>query len=228
MPFSHDVARVVCIEGPSAVGKTTLAAALGREAGGAVVPELAAGAAAPPGESAAWFVERHAAAWRHARMLAATAPLVVLDGDPLKGLWYNPVYAASGWPGVEVVAPLYRAHVAAGTLAFPDLYVLLGATEPQLRARRAADVPARARHNFETHLRLVAPQRRWFAALRAAGPGRVLMLDTSGRRDALVAEVLAAVAALPRDEQDALPLFDRMAAWAAARASGVEAPEADA
>jgi thymidylate kinase len=119
---------------------------------------------------------------------------------------------------VEVVAPLYRAHVAAGTLAFPDLYVLLGACEPELRARRAADLPARARRNFETHLRLVAPQRRWFAALQAASPGRVLMLDTSGRRDALVADVLAAVAALPRDVHDvpdALPLFDRMAAWAA-------------
>jgi DNA polymerase III delta prime subunit len=198
-------ARIVCLEGPSAVGKTTLAAALARELGAEVVPELDATGAPPPAEAAAWFVERHAAQWAAARAIAATAPLVVLDGDPFKGLWYDWVFAADGWPAPDVVAPLYHAQVTRGTLAFPDLYVLLEATEAQLRARRAGD-PTRTRRGFEAHLRLVAPQRRYFAALAAVAPARVLRLDT--REPAgLVAAVGDAIARLPREAPDAVRLL---------------------
>lgn len=100
-------ARIVCLEGPSAVGKTTLAAAL--------------------------------AQWHQATMLARTAPLVVLDGDPFKGLWYSWIYPDPSGPGVEALFALHRTAVERGALAFPDMYVLLVASETQLRARRAAD-----------------------------------------------------------------------------------------
>jgi gluconate kinase len=207
-PASTRPAPTVCLEGPSAVGKTTLAAALSRRAGAAVIPELDASAAPPIAHSAAWFVDAHAAEWRRARELAKTAPLVVMDGDPFKGLWFNGVFAGQGWPGVGVQAPLHRAHLQAGTLAFPDLYVVLLATEAQLRARRAAD-PTRTRRNHEMHLRLVAPQRRYFEALQAADPSRVLLIDTTAR-DTLADAVLAAVQALPPDPPDSMSLLDHM------------------
>jgi hypothetical protein len=203
--------RIVCLEGPSAVGKTTLAAALAREAGATIVPELDAGAAPPPAASAAWFVERHVETWSRARACAAAAALVVLDGDPLKGLWYNWVFAADGWPGPEVVAPLYRAHVRRGALGVPDLYVILRATEAELRARRAGDA-SRRRRGFERHLRLLAPIDRYFRALHAAAPAHVLLLDTTDR-DTLTGRVLAALAALPPATLDALHVLDTMAAW---------------
>lgn len=202
---------IVCLEGPSAVGKTTLLAELARERGAATVPELDAGAPPPVGSSAEWFAERSAARWRRAREMAEDAPFAVLDGDPLKGLWYNWVFADEGWEGVDVVAPLYRARIEAGALAFPDLYVVLGATEAQLRARRAAD-SARARRNFEKHLRLVEPLRRYFAALREADPPRVLFLDTTGR-DHLAGAVLAALRDLPSGPPASLRLLDHIAAW---------------
>jgi hypothetical protein len=204
-------APIVCVEGPSAVGKTTLAAALAREAGARVVPELDATGAPPVARSAAWFAEREAARWRRAVADAAAAPLVVVDGDPFKGLWYNWVFAADGWPGVDALAPLYAAHVARGTLAFPDLYVVLHASEAALRARRAADA-TRTRRGFETNLRLVGPQRRYFGALRALAPARVALLDTDDAA-ALPAAVRAAVAALPAGAPDAPHLLARMAAW---------------
>ncbi|WP_420125900.1 hypothetical protein [Longimicrobium sp.] len=206
-------APIVCLEGPSAVGKTTLAAALARRTGAAVIPELDASGAPPAAESAAWFVDAHAAEWRRARALAGEAPLVVKDCDPFKGLWFNWVFADQDWPGIDVQVPLHRARVDAGTLAFPDLYVVLLATEAQLRARRAGD-PTRTRSNHEMHLRLIRPQRRYFEALQAADPPRVLLLDTT-ERERLVDRVLAAVAALPPGPPDSARLFDLMARWVA-------------
>jgi hypothetical protein len=162
------------------------------------------------------------ATWGLARARAADSALVVLDGDPLKGLWYNWVFAEDGWPGPAVVAPLYRTYVQRGALGVPDLYVVLHATEAQLRARRAGD-PSRRRSGFEKHLRLLAPMDRYFRALGAAAPGRVLFLDTT-ERDVLAGRVRAALAARPAasadalDALDALHVLDAMDAWVRAHA----------
>ena len=212
---------VITLEGPSAVGKTTLAAALARECGAAVVPELDASGAPPIAESAAWFAERSAERWRRARKRAAGAPFAVLDGDPFKGLWYNWIYADAGWQGVDEVAPLYRAHLRRGTLAFPDLYVVPLATEAQLRQRRAGD-PTRRRRSFELNLRMLVPQRRYFQALHAAAPERVALLD-SADRDTLVARVLVAIGRLPPDPPDSARLLEHMVAWVRAHAPGADA-----
>ncbi|MBA2258305.1 MAG: hypothetical protein H0W18_05380 [Acidobacteria bacterium] len=206
--------RVVCLEGPSAVGKTTLAAELARTSGALIVPELDASGAPAVAESARWFVDRHASQWQRARTLALKAALVVLDGDPFKGLWYNWVYAADGWPRVDVVAPLYRSHLAQGTVDFPDLYVVLAASEAQLRQRGADDL-TRTRRTFESHLRLVGPLQRYFEALAAADPERVLMLDTSAP-DALAAAVLTSLERLPPGALDGERLFEVMVTWVGA------------
>ncbi|HEX8282306.1 MAG TPA: hypothetical protein VF588_03085 [Pyrinomonadaceae bacterium] len=202
---------VVCLEGPSAVGKTSLAGALARVCGAAVVPELDASGAPALGRSAAWFVGRHAEQYRLARTLAARSVFAVLDGDPFKGLWYNWAYAEEGWEGVDAVAPLYRAEIEAGALAFPDLYVALTASEGQLRERRAGD-PTRSRRNFEKHLLLAGPLRRYFGALREAAPERVAVVETLERGE-LVGRVVGALERLPPGPPDSLRLLDHMAGW---------------
>jgi thymidylate kinase len=204
--------RVVCLEGPSAVGKTTLAAALARTHGAPVIAEPSGGTPPPdPAARAAWFLERHVARWRDARAAAAAARFAVLDGDPLKGLWYDWSLAEQGWAGLDVLAPLHRTAVACGELAFPSLYVLLQAPEPVLRARRSGD-PTRTRRHFEQHLRLVAPQRRWFEALAAATPGRVAIVET-GAQGPPVREVVEALRTVPDDPLDPAPLLEHMLAW---------------
>ena len=211
MPPLPRPAMILCVEGASAAGKTTLAEALAREAGATIVPELDATGAPPVAESAAWYVERHVEQWQRARAAAAVAPLVVLDGDPFKGLWYNWVFGDAGWPGVGVVAPLYQRHVERGALAFPDLYIVLEASEAQLRQRRDDDA-TRSRQNCEAHLRLVRPQRRYFAALADADPTRVLLLDT-GRREELVGAVMARLGASRGEQVNAGALLDHMIGW---------------
>jgi thymidylate kinase len=204
--------RVVCLEGPSAVGKTTLAAALARTHGAPVVPEPSGGAPPPDAAArAAWFLERHVALWRDARAAAATTRFAVLDGDPFKGLWYDWSLAEQGWAGLDVLAPLHRTAVARGDLAFPSLYVLLQAPEPVLRARRAGDA-TRTRRHFEQHLRLVGPQRRWFEALAAATPGRVAIVET-GAQGPPVGAVVEALRRVPDGPPDPAPLLEHMLAW---------------
>ncbi len=202
---------IVALEGPSAVGKTTLAEALAREHGAAVVPEVSAVPPPPPGEAAEWWIARHAERWARAVDLARDAPFVVLDGDPLKSLWYGWIYADEAWADVDVVVPLLRARIDRGELSLPDLTVALTADEARLRARRDGDA-TRTRRRFEKHLRMVAPLRRYFAALAEAAPGRVLLLDTEDRA-ALAGRVAAAVAALPANEPESLAALDGIAAW---------------
>ena len=203
--------RIVCLEGPSAVGKSSLAEALGRECGAAVVSELDATGAPPIGRAAAWFIDAHAERWRHAWKLAGDAPFAVIDCDPFKGLWYDWIFADQGWEGIDVVGPLYRAALERGAIAFPDLYVVLVASENELRRRRAGDA-TRRRRGFEANLRLVEPQQRYFMALQAAAPRRVHRMDTDDR-EALVGRVTEALEGLPATKPDSIELLNLMIQW---------------
>jgi hypothetical protein len=202
---------IICLEGPSAAGKTTLARALGAVHGAAVVPELDATGAPPPERAEPWFAERHAGRWMHALKLASTAPLVVMDCDPLKGLWYNWMHAADGWPGVDVVEPLYRARIERGELGFPARYVYLDASEAQLRRRRADD-PTRQRRGFEKNVRTLVAQRRYFAALDSADPGRVAFMDTADR-ETLADRVARSIARARTSGRDDVGLLGEIARW---------------
>lgn len=208
----------------SAVGKTSLARALAAEYGAAVVPELDGTGAPPIASAEPWFTERHVERWGEACALRDGVPFVVMDCDPLKGLWYNWMHAEQGWPGVDVVGPLYREQVRRGSLGFPDLYLFLEAPESQLWARRDGD-PTRTRRGFESHLRKLEPHRRYFAALQAAAPGRVAFLDTHDRAS-LPGRVADLAAALPAGPPDSHTLLDRMIDWVRTHAPGPPAASA--
>lgn len=111
------------------------------------------------------------------------------------------------------MAPLYRARIRHGELAFPDLYVILGAGEAALRLRRSGDV-TRRRRSFEKHLGMIQPLARYFAALAERAPGRVLALDTTRRTpDELVALVGHTLELEERTVLDAVGLLDSMVDW---------------
>lgn len=197
---------IVCLEGPSAVGKTSTASALAA-AGAYVVPEVNELFPRPADEAPAWYLERQVERW----MMAARAPgLAVLDGDPFQPLWYNWSYGFDRWQSLDELAAFYRPRILRGDIGFPDLYVILGAPADVLRARMKGDA-TRQRHGFDAHLRFIEPQRRYFAAMQSFAPARVRFADA---RD--VAEtarlVFAVVRHAVREERPA-ELFDRMVEW---------------
>ena len=208
---------ILCFEGPSAVGKTTVAAYLAAEAGAVVVPEVNALFERPADAPPAWYFERQADRWALAAEHARTHPLVVLDGDPFQPLWYNWAYGFAGRQGLDFMEAFYRPRLVAGTLGFPDRYFLFAADERTLRARKDAD-STRGRGGFEAHLAFVAPQRRYFEAMRALSPNRVRLLDA--RAVAESADAVRTAAAHAEPEPNPVALFDGLGAWLRAHPAG--------
>ncbi|HEU0052039.1 MAG TPA: AAA family ATPase, partial [Longimicrobium sp.] len=143
---------IVCLEGPSAVGKTTLAAALAESVGAFLVPEVNLLFERPADEPTMWYLERQAERWAIAAKEAADGALVVLDGDVFQPLWYNWSYGFEGRQSLDALEAFYRPRLASGEIGFPALYAVLRASEETLRARKEADA-TRRRGGFETHLR---------------------------------------------------------------------------
>ena len=196
---------IVCLEGPSAVGKSTTASALAAS-GGVAIAEANVLFARPADEAPDWYLERQVERWA----IAARAPgLAILDGDPFQPLWYNWTYGFAR-QSLDELAAFYRPRLADREIGWPHLYFVLGAGVDALRERKAGD-SARPRRGFEMHLRFVEPQRRYFEAMRRFSPDRVRFVDASD-----VAETVKIVsAALPEARAEARPveLFDQMIRW---------------
>lgn len=201
---------ILCLEGPSAVGKSTIAAVLAAGGGAYVVPEVNALFARPDNEAPEWYFERQVERWALAVEAARTHEVVVLDGDPFQPLWYGWAYGFDGHAGLDAMEAFYRPRVARGELGFPDRYFVMGASEEVLRARRRADV-ARGRRSFEKHLRLIAPQRRYFEAMRKSDPGRVEFLESRDAQE--TARTIRARCADAGPATRPLDLLDSLTTW---------------
>ncbi|MEL6674801.1 MAG: chloramphenicol acetyltransferase [Bacteroidota bacterium] len=162
---------LICFEGPSAVGKTTLSQALSETH--QIIPEVNLLFERPPGADKLWYYQRQVDRYQLSQQTDRSS---ILDGDPFQPLWYNWIY---GWPesfaSFEETKAFYRAALQDERIRFPDLYVIFQADEQSLRARKAKDL-TRKRRNFEKHLRMIEPQRRYFDFLQKRTPIPVLFV----------------------------------------------------
>ncbi len=203
---------IICIEGPSAVGKTTTSYAMAERHQAHVVDEIPPLFAIPPdleGEALSnWFIERSVDRWKIALEHSKKSALVVLDGDHLK-VWYDWVYESPAtW---KRDFGLLRELVAEKSIGFPDGYFLLSASEKKLRSRKEDDL-TRRRRKFEKHLRLRQPQKRFFLALNSAIPGYVSEIQTADPQPPH-SEIALQARNLPKVDPYSLELFDFMGNW---------------
>ena len=135
---------------------------------------------------------------------------MVLDGDPFQPLWYNWAYDFEGCQSLDQLAAFYRPRLVRRELAFPDLYVLFTASVDALRQRKASD-PRRTRRNFERHLRLIEPQRRYFEVMQRLAPGLVLTISSKSIENTVTAVTDALRS--PKARFDDVSLFDALIQW---------------
>lgn len=169
---------IICIEGPSAVGKTTLARALAERIGAVAVPEVNQLFRRPPDEEPTWYLERQLDRWRLACGAEATGKVAVLDGDVFQPLWYGWAYGFLEPNSLHDLLAFYRPLLLSGELDFPDAYFVLECSADELFRRKEQDA-TRTRRNFDRHLQLIGPQGRYFACLEATSPGLVVRLTST-------------------------------------------------
>ncbi len=150
---------IICFEGPSAVGKTTLAAQLSADFH--VVPEVNELFGREQGDGW-WYLGRQVERWQ--RCLLADRDSI-LDGDIFQPLWYHWIY---GDPretlSQDDVHQFYQNEIQHGRIRFPDLYVICRVDIDELTRRKESD-GSRTRRNFNKHLRMIQPQARYFEFL---------------------------------------------------------------
>jgi thymidylate kinase len=202
---------VICFEGPSSVGKTTTANAFRVAGSASVVREVNELYTRPADETDEWYFERQADRWSIARE-QSIHHLVILDGDPFQPLWYNWAYNFVNWQDLNFMEAFYKPRIQNRSIGFPDLYIIFSAGETELRKRKENDA-TRQRRGFETHLRMIEPQRRYFRALQMFSPWRVCFLDakTIETNIKFIERSVSALARHPADESE--QLFDKMIGW---------------
>ncbi len=196
---------IVVVEGPSGAGKTTWCRAHGGSH--ALLEALPDHASVPTDEEAAarFWVERNVARWAEVRAREERDGLVIVDTDPFKlhfvwTLWRAGRLSEREWQLQRDVA---REAFAAGRYGLADLALVSDLDEATLRARRDRDA-TRTRRNFETHVLLRDTLLRWYAAIAALEPGRVIFgLPDDGLRPELLALG-------PRPRRSGVHLFDAL------------------
>lgn len=167
---------IICFEGASAVGKTTTANALQISCGAFIVPEVNSLFDRPKNAPVQWYFERQVERWSIAKEQSRSHHLVILDGDPFQPLWYCWAYNFVGWPSLDFMEQFYQPRIQHETLGTPDLYFVFRASEAKLRKRKVNDL-SRKRRGFETHLKMIEPQSRYFREMQVFSPNQVCFLN---------------------------------------------------
>lgn len=198
----------ICLEGPSAVGKSSLSEALVAEGNALAIPEVNQLFLKPITPEPNWYLCRQQERWEMASRSSSKTSLAILDGDVLQPLWYGWAYRFSSHSSLSELVAFYRPLIASGELSFPDAYFVLECSAEELRARRLSDT-ARARRNFERHLEFIEPQRRYFQALKDLDPALVHWLPT-GTISSITEEVRRLSPKQYRSKSGDLKVFDQL------------------
>lgn len=198
---------IFCLEGASSIGKTTLSRSLAQSAGFHAVPEVRELFIRPSPEPLQWYLECQIKRWE-----MATHHPSILDGDPFQPLWYSWIYPEDGLQSLETLNNFYRPLFESNQIRFPDRYIILMASDATLSNRQIQD-QNRKRSNFLKHLRLIAPQKKYFEYMKTLSKDRVQFISAETTKEELKqrTEILISFD-IPETPTD-LPLFDSMVTW---------------
>jgi hypothetical protein len=211
---------IVTLEGPSGVGKTTAASGICEAESAVRVPEVNELFDTTQEDSTTWYYERQCDRWRRAIELEDEYEVVILDGDVFQPLWYNwslqslssEETTVEQFAPVETIANFYRPKLSEQEIGFPDRYCILTADEQTLRRRKTMD-ETRTRQNFEAHLKLNAPQRRYWESLQSVAPKLLRFIDTVSITETRAQLQHDEWSGGDYDQRWSVDLFDALVGW---------------
>jgi len=151
---------IICFEGPSGIGKTTMCSSLNKVCN--IVPEVNLLYDRKGNEEEYWYVKKQVERFQ---LCINSNQMSILDGDAFQPIWYNWAYNyKQNFLPKKETNYFFRNQIKLGAIAFPDLYIVFNIDEEILRERKEKD-KNRTRRNFEKHLKMIAPMRRYFQFL---------------------------------------------------------------
>lgn len=198
---------VICFEGPSGIGKTTLSNLLSESY--TVVPEVNLLFERKENEPKYWYYEKQIERFHLCKKSSKDS---ILDGDIFQPIWYNWVcnYPPKFVQKEETHA-FYIQKIREGKLKFPDVYIIFDVGEDELRARKERD-KTRQRRNFEKHLTIIEPLKSYYRFLEKETPVemRFIHYDTVENTKR---KVLNTLDKIKNNNIDDLSVFNQIERW---------------
>lgn len=177
---------LICLEGASAVGKTTAANAIARITNTYVIPEVNLLFERPKTESKTWYLERQIERWQIAQEKLKTYNNVILDGDIFQPLSYNWCFDFNMYnQSLNFISEFFRSEIKDGKVKFPDKYFYLYTNHENLKYRKENDI-TRKRSNFERHLEIVEPHQRYYKSLNYFIPDYVQLIAANSIQENII------------------------------------------
>ena len=202
---------LICLEGASAVGKTSTAGEIAKRTNSYVIPEVNLLFERPKVESKTWYLERQIERWQIAQEKLKSYDTVILDGDIFQPLSYNWCYDFTLYnQNLHFIAEFYRTELKKGRLSFPDKYFYLYTDQENLRYRKNND-GIRKRGNFEKHLKIVESHKRYYEALNLLIPDYVQLIIANSIQE----NIVSIIEKLPSNpiSFNSLELLDNVTKW---------------
>jgi len=151
----------ICIEGPSAAGKTSLCKLLSKRFN--IIAEVNELFTPQKDSSKFWYhnkqVERY-------QLSKASDQATLFDGDIFQAIWYSWVYSyPTEFLSSDELQTFYIDKVEKGVIGFPNCYFVITADKEDLKKRKEND-SKRKRRNFDKHLLLIEPQKKYFSFIK--------------------------------------------------------------
>lgn len=203
--------QVICFEGASAVGKTTVSAYLRDNFNAYVIPEVNLMFQRKENEPKFWYFERQVERWQLAVKAQQNYQIVILDGDPFQPLWYNWAYNFDVLQSLKEVTGFYQKALATGQIAFPNKYFILTIKTDELRKRKAGDV-SRTRKNFVRHLRFIEPQKAYFNFVKSINNNLVEFVENK-EVEKTCEKIINSIGNNYSNKLNSLELFEAIKIW---------------
>jgi len=169
---------LICIEGPSAVGKTSTCKLLEKNNDAFIVKETIFKPleGISKKEQTLYYLQKEVDRWNLAQEKLRTYSLVILDSDPLKPLWFNWAFSFINCPPLIELDRFFRDAIISEKIGFPDKFIILTASEQELHRRKSED-KNRRRPEFERLFCINQPRIRYYEFLNTLIPGIVEWIE---------------------------------------------------